>query len=606
MSLPDDNKRKRESFSSSNSSGYIPKKNREGLSSDDSDIISGSNSLLHSTTNPNMSAIGDSVSDQQSISGPAVVIQPPSPLNIPPLPLSLSNHGSHNTQLTAMPSTSRDQTTPNNRFAPFDPSDPALKAVAQLPGSPDRNVKVIADLLNSSVSSFESIVRRDIAENNAILIDQFKSDFAGEIATEVYNGLKHEMQVENDELRGRCARLERDMVSLKQNSASMFEIMSKKVVEHDQSSRRLNMRIHGFKEYPDENVQYLKHLLIDIVAQRLQIYIRDHDIESIYRVGNRQPGRSRSILCKFARSDAKAAIIGNRKYLKGSGISFSEDLCPDLQEIHDSVKGHINIQGIWAWNGKVQAKDKYNKIHTLTFGTDWLEFFDKLKPPGHTHSTNIPPRSTASQYVPPVTSSSPEAPTTASSITTTTAAAAAAVPSLHQTQNSNAPQNLPTTTINQPAATTTLPTQDTGAPSIISDGSSTTPVRTSASAISQAPAGIHMDIGNGFHTSTTHATTTRLYPNLGGMGAPTMGNYVQPRPSLGAEASGPQQPAVFNQGHRGPEHDPTRHRPRPQMPRTPDFRGMRPARNSTPHPRNIPPWQPLLQGYFQPRHRFVP
>ena len=69
MSHTDDSKRKRESLNSStNSSGFISKKTREGSSLDDSDM-SGLDNLA-----------------QQSES---VVIQPPSPLNIPPPPSNL-------------------------------------------------------------------------------------------------------------------------------------------------------------------------------------------------------------------------------------------------------------------------------------------------------------------------------------------------------------------------------------------------------------------------------------------------------------------------------------------------------------------------------------
>ena len=594
MSHTDDSKRKRESFSSTNSShsGFISKKTREGSSLDDSDM-----------------AELDTLA-QQSVS---VVIQPPSPLNIPPPPSNLggmthtasSNLGgwSHITHNVATPSTSTDKPTL------FDPSDPALIAAAQLPGSPSQNVKVIADLLNSTVTRFESAVRRDmntcINNNNTILLNKFRSEFKDEIATEVYNGLKLDIQVENDALRSRCSRLEAEMSRVKDNQANIFEIMSKKCVEFDQQARSLNMRVHGIKEYPNENTQYLKFVLMDLVAQRLNIYIREHDIESIHRIGKRLPGKSRSILCKFARSDTKSAVIGNRKYLKGSGVIFSEDLCPELQQIHDLVKGHINIQSIWAWNGKVHAKDKYDKLHTLNFGTDWIDFFDELKPPGHrgvppvsasatqantTHRPGVVSTSVESSVVSTSAVSSVVTTSAGISVVSTSAGSSVTSSSASSSVVSTAPPHIPTP-VSQPASTaissTLQPMNSTPTSSMVLTAPTFGPPVSQANTAPMLPPAVSSatqfpDIGRGFHSSPAPVVTAQLYPSLNSIhnriSTADVNRYVQPHPRQ------PQQ---------------QRSRPRPDISQTPDFRGLRPVRSSTPHPRNIPPGQPRLQGYFQ-------
>ena len=594
-------KRKRESFSSDNSSPGIHYKKPKEADLNESYLDSGSFNL--STTSLNMSGLA-----QQSVSKPSVIISPPSPLSIPPSPLD--SHGSHNTQHDATKQSTSATVDPATQF---DLTNPAIKATNQLQGSPDRNAKVFKDLLIEATDRFESTVRREINVNNTTLLNTIRSELVDQVSTQVYNGIKHDLEVENEALRNRCSHLEEEMGRVKENQHAVFEIMSKKCVQYDQQARRCNMRILGIKEYPNENSQYLKFVLIDLIAQRLNINIPDHVIESIHRIGNPIPGKSRSIICTFVRSDVKFDVMKNRKYLKGTGVSFTEDLCPDLQDIHDSIKGHINIQSVWAWNGRVQAKDKYDKIHTLSFGTDWLDFFDNLKPPGPRPFPPKPraggshsalPATTAQSTIssaadtPPLSQSlpmhtdgsHPTLPATSTTTAQSTISTAAATPSLSQ------PLSMDATVVTSnsvelgvsTAATSTSQSVHAPIPSLLAPAT-TNPQ--SSSAGMQTSAAKFLDIGSGFHSSQAPAVTGQIYPSLNGMGATASDRYIQPLPNQRAQDLHFQTPT---QRFRGPQHDLPRN-----SHRSPVTRGMRPVRNSTPHPRNIPRGQPLVQGFFQ-------
>ena len=60
----------------------------------------------------------------------------------------------------------------------------------------------------------------------------------------------------------------------------------------------------------------------------------------------------------------------------------------------DELKGYRNVESAWAWNGKVMAKDKYGKIHTIKYGSDWKSLFDNPQG-GHVETdavVEVPPQ----------------------------------------------------------------------------------------------------------------------------------------------------------------------------------------------------------------------
>ena len=83
-----------------------------------------------------------------------------------------------------------------------------------------------------------------------------------------------------------------------------------------------------------------------------------------------------------------------RKTLKKTGIVITEDLCQELRSLLDELKGYKNVESAWAWNVKVMAKDKYGKIHTIKYGSDWKTLFDNPHG-GHTETdagVEVPPQ----------------------------------------------------------------------------------------------------------------------------------------------------------------------------------------------------------------------
>ena len=52
-------------------------------------------------------------------------------------------------------------------------------------------------------------------------------------------------------------------------------------------------------------------------------------------------------------------------------ISFTEDMCRELQDLQKDVANHARVQACWSWNGKVIAKDLRGKIKSVRYGSNW-------------------------------------------------------------------------------------------------------------------------------------------------------------------------------------------------------------------------------------------
>ena len=151
--------------------------------------------------------------------------------------------------------------------------------------------------------------------------------------------------------------------------------VKKHAVSNDQYARRLNMRISGIPYTQNEN---LKDKFMSIVHSKLKIRIQPNDIEIIHRLAPSRTTGKRATIVKFRYRDIKYDVMRARKALQGSGITFSEDLCKENMDFMDRAKQHPKVLATWAWNGKIFAKDIHNRVHTLFYGTNLNDYFDKV------------------------------------------------------------------------------------------------------------------------------------------------------------------------------------------------------------------------------------
>ena len=67
-----------------------------------------------------------------------------------------------------------------------------------------------------------------------------------------------------------------------------------------------------------------------------------------------------------------------RKALKGTKLSFHEDMCQEYQQLGREVRNEDVVSDIWFWNGKLFAKHQGGRRHTIVYGIDWKTFLSRV------------------------------------------------------------------------------------------------------------------------------------------------------------------------------------------------------------------------------------
>ena len=249
----------------------------------------------------------------------------------------------------------------------------------------------LTDIMNFNRTN----TKADIIQAVNSAIDHKLTNQQDYIAQHVYNAVEHKVDVRYDELDRKFNSLQLKYDKLEER----MDRVDKKSVENDQYARRYTIRIRGIEEHQNED---LCAIIVHIV-RRMQINIYNEDIEVIHRAGFFQHGKHRVILCRFKDRGLKYQVMLQRKMLKGTGITFDEDLCKEYETLLHELKDHQNVRRIWSWNGKVHAEDKNGVKHTLRYGRNWTEFFDKLdeQPIQHPMRPHLNNQRSNSRHMPP-------------------------------------------------------------------------------------------------------------------------------------------------------------------------------------------------------------
>lgn len=96
-----------------------------------------------------------------------------------------------------------------------------------------------------------------------------------------------------------------------------------------------NLIIFGIKENEEED--NVEDSVMVMIKSKLQVDMRDGEIDQLYRLGKKQANRIRPIKVCFASNGAKSKILKNRTKLAGTDIYVNEDL-PKALRIRESEK----------------------------------------------------------------------------------------------------------------------------------------------------------------------------------------------------------------------------------------------------------------------------
>lgn len=107
-----------------------------------------------------------------------------------------------------------------------------------------------------------------------------------------------------------------------------IEILNKKYLSFERYKRKNNLVIFGLPVNDADIVT----TTITALKQHTGVDLEERDINNIYFVGKKN--ESKAILVQFVTFLKKLSLLKNATKLKGTGISMSEDLCPEDRERH--------------------------------------------------------------------------------------------------------------------------------------------------------------------------------------------------------------------------------------------------------------------------------
>lgn len=216
---------------------------------------------------------------------------------------------------------------------------------------------VIDRLLSTRLNEVKCNIVREI---KGVVTDQL----------EELNGRVFELEIKNAALEERVKRLETAAATNNSKVASEAKV---RAIENDQYARRSNMIIIGHKETQDENP--IKSV-VKLLKDKLNIEMKEKNIEICHRMGQVTLNKIRPMIVKFRYRDTKWDTMKARRGLKGTGITFIEDLCKEMQELQKEVRAYQNTAACFAWNGKILAKDKQGNIVNIRYGSNWHNILD--------------------------------------------------------------------------------------------------------------------------------------------------------------------------------------------------------------------------------------
>ena len=180
--------------------------------------------------------------------------------------------------------------------------------------------------------------------------------------------------------------------------------------------RRSNIEIRNVPEdIPDDDLQ--DYVIKMLSAQ--EIYLRAPDIEAVHRLGKRERGRTRTVICRFVNRKNAFAAIKYQKDLKNTNhfkdLWITENLCPTHRRIFNILYKHHKkglIFDVKSRNGLVYAvmneNDERKKIDSVKEAELFVATATYRNAQDNPNTNNLP---TFSSTVPTVIQSSVSNPT---------------------------------------------------------------------------------------------------------------------------------------------------------------------------------------------------
>ena len=213
------------------------------------------------------------------------------------------------------------------------------------------------DSLDSDFSNMSSMLKKLFCEDEfitalercveKILAKRLK---ANEDRLERQEGELHELRVQLDQKEAEIQSLSRSLNKITVD----VDTFNMRANDLEQYSRRNSIRIFGIPESQGEDTD---QAVIKAVSDNLPGSISLADIDRSHRSGKPRADakKPRPILVKLTHYRKKAALMKDRRRLKGTGVSIQEDLTKANHQILMKLANHPKVEAAWSIDGKIMA-----------------------------------------------------------------------------------------------------------------------------------------------------------------------------------------------------------------------------------------------------------
>jgi hypothetical protein len=239
----------------------------------------------------------------------------------------------------------------------------------QTVGLDDEQLEKIIELFDQKMSVQVQNFR---FETKALIKESLKS--VQKINSDVFD-----LKQENDGLKADIRDLRKtqeDMLDQVRACTQRVGFLERKCVRLEQQSRKPNIRVFKMPEQEGENC---KEEVVKLINEKLNVEMSVEALDAAHRLPETKTEKTPAaqVIVKFARRVDKRKVMANRKLLKGSGVSFADDLCFELVSLMNRIKKDDNVADVWQWEGRVFFRDKNNKVHRIEYGQSIVEAMNK-------------------------------------------------------------------------------------------------------------------------------------------------------------------------------------------------------------------------------------
>lgn len=146
--------------------------------------------------------------------------------------------------------------------------------------------------------------------------------------------------------------LEQRYVSFSSHVLEYLQKMSTRMDDLESYSRRNCLLVHGVPENPAE---VCSNVLINLFAQKQVHKLDPRDIDRVHRLGKPKTAspNPRPIIVKFVGYGPRSAVFGNKKKMKGSGITITESLTKQRHGVLTAAREKFGATNVWSMDGVI-------------------------------------------------------------------------------------------------------------------------------------------------------------------------------------------------------------------------------------------------------------